>query len=226
MSSNGPARLTSDARNRAPTNGGSDISKYGQRLNTFREEASFFKNVALTIGGVTILNDTKARSSSSGATSDARNRAPTNGESNIFKIVQRLDTFRKEAPFFKNVTLTTGGNTILSDLKARSSSPGVASDARNRAPTNGESNIFKTCQGLSTFREEASFFRNVVLSIGGSTILNDLKVRSSSSGATSEQQSSPKADWTKVNFSYVSSSATWPMLSAHDVFKRAREAHL
>ena len=114
----------------------------------------------------------------------------------------------------------------MSDLKARSSSPGVTSDARNRAPTNGESNIFKNCQGLSTFREEASFFRNVVLSIGGSTILSDLKVRSSSSGATSEQQSSPKADWTKVNFSYVSSSATWPMLSAHDVFKRAREAHL
>ena len=90
-----------------------------------------------------MLSDLKVRSSSSGVTSDARNRVPTNGESNIFKKMQRLDTFRKEVPFFKNVTITTSGSTSLSDLKARSSSPGVTSDARNRAPTNGESNIFE-----------------------------------------------------------------------------------
>ena len=178
--------VTSDARNRAPTNGESNIFKTCQGLSTFREEASFFRNVVLSTGGSTMLSDLKVRSSSSGVTSDARNRVPTNGESNIFKQMQRLDTFRKEAPFFKNVTLTTSGSTSLSDLKARSSSPGVTSDARNRAPTNGESNIFKTCQGLSTFREEASFFRNVVLSTGGSTMLSDLKVRSSSSGVTSD----------------------------------------
>ena len=46
---------------------------------------------------------------------------------------------------------------MLSDLKVRSSSSGVTSDARNRVPTNGESNIFK----------------NVALTIGGSTILSD-----------------------------------------------------
>ena len=73
------------------------------------------------------------RSSSSGVTSDARNRVPTNGESNIFKKMQRLNTFREEASFFKNVALTIGGSTILSDAAAAGAAAAAAGAAAGAA---------------------------------------------------------------------------------------------